>query len=96
MQKLLMITELTGFLKSLSDPTRLRIVEYLSRAGNPRCVSAISKHINVSQSATSQHLRILRQSNIVKSERRGYFIHYELNTEAMDEGLSQLQELLKK
>lgn len=90
------IMELTGFLKSLSDSTRLRIVEYLLRTGNPRCVGAISEHINVSQSATSQHLRILRQANLVKSERRGYRIHYEINTEVMDARFKQFQEFLEK
>jgi len=90
------ITELTNFLKSLSDPTRLKIVEYLAKADNPRCVSKISEHINVSQSATSQHLRILRQSNLVSSTRRGYHIHYEINTDQMDEALHQLRSLLKK
>jgi len=90
------ITELTNFLKSLSDPTRLKIVEYLAQADNPRCVSKISEHIKVSQSATSQHLRILRQSNLVSSTRRGYHIHYEINTDQMDEALQQLRSLLKK
>ena len=90
------ITELTNFLKSLSDPTRLKIVEYLAKADNPRCVSKISEHINVSQSATSQHLRILRQSNLVNSTRRGYHIHYEINTGQLDAALHQLRSLLKK
>ncbi|MFW6019907.1 MAG: ArsR/SmtB family transcription factor [Bacteroidales bacterium] len=90
------IMELSGFLKALSDPTRLRIIEYLSRAGNPRCVGAISKHINVSQSAISQHLRILRQANLVKSERRGYHIHYEVNEEILNDNLSKLRDFLKK
>ena len=89
------ITELTNFLKSLSDPTRLKIIEYLAKADNPRCVSKISEHISVSQSATSQHLRILRQSNLVTSTRRGYHIHYEINTEQLDNALQQLQSLLK-
>ena len=32
------ISELSSFLKSLADPTRLKIIEYLAREGNPRCV----------------------------------------------------------
>ena len=90
------ISQLSSFLKSLADPTRLKIVEYLAQADGPRCVSAIAKHIDVSQSATSQHLRILRQTKLVTSARRGYHIHYELDTEAMNAGFIQLQELLKK
>ena len=89
------ITELTNFLKSLSDPTRLKIVEYLAKADKPRCVSKISEHINVSQSATSQHLRILRQSSLVHSTRRGYHIHYELNSEQVEKYFGQLHKLIR-
>jgi DNA-binding transcriptional ArsR family regulator len=89
------ITDLSNFFKSLSDPTRLKIVKYLAHTNNPRCVSKISQHINVSQSATSQHLRILRQSNLVKSDRRGYHIHYELNSEQVEKYINQLQDLFK-
>lgn len=88
------INQLTDFFKALSDPTRLKIVYYLQSADNPRCVGAISKHINVSQSATSQHLRILRQSNLVTSERRGYHIHYEINHEQMERFIKRVQGLL--
>lgn len=90
----LYITELTTFFKALSDPTRLKIVYYLQSADHPRCVGAISKHINVSQSATSQHLRILRQSNLVASRRRGYHIHYEINHDQMEKLIKQIQDLL--
>lgn len=90
------ITELTAFFKALSDPTRLRIVYYLQSADNPRCVGAISRHIEVSQSATSQHLRILRQSNLVTSQRKGYHIHYEINNLQLEAFIGHLQGLLKK
>lgn len=87
--------ELSGFLKCLSDPTRLKIIEYLAKADRPRCVNKISQHINITPSATSQHLRILRQSNLVISTRRGYHIHYECNSEQVDQYLDQLQKFLK-
>ena len=89
------IPELSSFLKSLADPTRLKIVEYLARADNPRCVGAIAQHIGVSQSATSQHLRILRQANLVNNARQGYHIHYEINTDQMDASLHQLRAHVK-
>jgi len=88
------LTQLAGFFKALSDPTRLKILHYLQSADYPRCVGAISKHIDVSQSATSQHLRILRQNNLVTSQRRGYHIHYEINHEQMGTFVKQIQGLL--
>lgn len=89
-------TDLIHFLKALSDPTRLRIVEYLAETGQPRCVGAISKHVGVTQSATSQHLRILRQVNLVTSARKGYHIHYEVNQDEVKAFLDQLRGTLKK
>ena len=89
-------TELIHFLKSLSDPTRLRIVEYLAEIDQPRCVGAISKHVGITQSATSQHLRILRQINLVISDRRGYHIHYKLNKDKVNAFWDQLRGALKK
>ena len=90
------INQLTDFFKALSDPTRLKIVHYLQSADNPRCVGAISRHIEVSQSATSQHLRILRQTNLVTSQRRGYHIHYAINNEQLEAFIGQLQDILRK
>ncbi len=90
------INELTAFFKALSDPTRLKIVHFLQSVQNPRCVGAISRHVQISQSATSQHLRILRQINLVTDERRGYHIHYEINHEQMERFLSQFQYFLKR
>jgi ArsR family transcriptional regulator, arsenate/arsenite/antimonite-responsive transcriptional repressor len=90
------INELTAFFKALSDPTRLRIVDFLQSVQNPRCVGAISRHIQVSQSATSQHLRILRQINLVIGERRGYHIHYEINHQQMEIFLNQFQYFMKR
>ena len=90
------ITQLAGFFKALADPTRLKIVYFLHSIQKPRCVGAISEHLQISQSATSQHLRILRQSNLVTSQRRGYHIHYEINSAQLDTSISQLQDMLKK
>jgi len=89
-------TELTAFLKALSDPTRLKIVHFLQSVKNPKCVGAIARRLHISQSATSQHLRILRQINLVKSNRRGYHIHYEVNQEQVEKFSVQIQYLLKK
>lgn len=49
------------------------------------CVNAITKKLNVTQSAVSQHLRILRQTDLVISERMSNHIHYSLNHEKLNE-----------
>lgn len=49
--------------------------------GGPMCVSALTNKLEVSQSVVSQHLRILRQAGIVRSERKGAFVHYSINND---------------
>jgi len=71
--------DLGQLLKALSDPTRGKIIEALAR--RPLCVSAIAARVGVTPSAVSQHLRILRQANLVTADKRGYWVHYSVNRE---------------
>jgi DNA-binding transcriptional ArsR family regulator len=69
----------------LSDPTRLKLLRLLSQQQEPNalCVNALAYRLGVTQSAISQHLRLLKSAGLVKGERRGYRIHYFLNEEAL-------------
>ena len=66
---------------ALADPTRLELVKILCHQNlpNPLCVNALSGLLGVSQSAISQHLRVLKATDLVKGERRGNHIHYWIN-----------------
>jgi ArsR family transcriptional regulator len=100
---------LSQILKALSDPTRLRLLRLLSHPSEgdlpedchhvpqgPRylCVNAMTKHLNVTQSAVSQHLRILKQVGLVRGERRGSFVHYTLEQEGITKYKALLSEIL--
>lgn len=63
---------------ALADPTRLRLVKLLCRQQDPDalCVNALAYYLGVTQSAISQHLRVLRGLGLVRGERRGYRVHY--------------------
>jgi ArsR family transcriptional regulator, arsenate/arsenite/antimonite-responsive transcriptional repressor len=87
--------ELAEILKALSDPTRLKIATLLADSKSMLCVNAITKRLGVTQSAVSQHLRILRQSGLVESERRGYFIHYSINKKKIELIASMLSNMVK-
>ena len=71
---------------ALADPTRLRLVRLLcrQRAPDALCVNALAGLLGVTQSAVSQHLRVLRAISLVKGERRGYRIHYFINRESLE------------
>lgn len=64
----------------ISHPLRLRILEFLDVNG-ASSVSAITKGINGEQVFVSQSLRKLREAGLVKTERRGIFIYYNIQEE---------------
>lgn len=68
---------------ALADPTRLKLVKLLSQQhpAHALCVNALAGLLGVSQSAVSQHLRVLKAIGLVRGERRGYHIHYYVNHE---------------
>ncbi|MFW6108533.1 MAG: ArsR/SmtB family transcription factor, partial [bacterium] len=47
------------------------------------CVNALAARLGVSPSAVSQHLQILRDADLVIPDKRGYYVHYALNTETL-------------
>jgi len=77
--------------KVLSDPTRLRLLKLLRLHDGALCVNALAFHLKISQSAVSQHFRVLRQAGFVTSERIGPFVHYSFNKE----GLKNYKSILK-
>ena len=94
------IEELAGIFKALSDPTRLRLVKLLSECspgeckGEALCVNALASELGVSQSAVSQHLRVLRQVGLVRGVRQGYFVHYSLDRDRLGQYRTQALETL--
>lgn len=74
------LDEMANVFKALSDPTRLRLLKLLS-GGQALCVNALARKLGVTQSAVSQHLRVLRQTGLVAGSRTGSFIHYSLRTD---------------
>ena len=62
--------------KSLSDGNRLRILIYISNGR--KSVSAIVEELELSQPLVSHHLKELKRSLMVRAEREGPFVYYEL------------------
>ncbi len=63
------LSAMSGFFKVLADETRLKIL-FTLLSGN-KCVMHISEHVEMSQSAVSHQLAILRRANLVKVARAG-------------------------
>ncbi|MCA1524464.1 ArsR/SmtB family transcription factor [Bradyrhizobium yuanmingense] len=63
------MTKDSAQLAALGDPTRRRIFELVG--ARPRTVAEITRQLPVSQSAVSQHLKVLRESRLVRAEPKG-------------------------
>ncbi|RBL83396.1 transcriptional regulator [Streptomyces cavourensis] len=67
--------------KALADPTRRAIFDKLA-AGSMNA-SALRDGMAVSQPAVSQHLAVLRQAGLVREQRQGRFVNYEVDPDGL-------------
>jgi len=65
-------------LKALAHPSRLLIVEELSRG--ERCVCELAELVGAEMPTVSRHLALLREAGIVDDEKRGVQVFYRLKT----------------
>ena len=78
-----MKTEPSEMFKALGVETRVRIIELLKDQG-PLGAKNIGSTIGITTAAVSQHLKILKQAGLVRSERKGYWIPYTIDEKAME------------
>ena len=74
--------ELDHVLKALGEPMRLKIFRCLLE--RKHCIRSLSKKLGISESAVSQHMKVMREANLVYSEKYGYHTHYMPVQETID------------
>jgi len=79
--------------KVLSVETRVRIIELLKERS--LCVNALAGALDISPAAVSQHLRVLRDADAVVADKRGYFVHYQVNEKTLTEWSRIAAQVLK-
>jgi ArsR family transcriptional regulator len=82
---------LVTLLKALADETRLKLMNLLST--HDLCVGALADRLGISSAAVSQHLQVMRKAGLVKGEKRGYWTHYSVERQTLDqlvEGFKQV------
>lgn len=86
--------DLAGLFKVFGDSTRIKIICALFE--EEMCVCDLSALLNVSQSAISHQLRVLKAARLVKFRRSGKIIYYSLDDKHIkhifDEGLKHITE----
>ena len=63
-------------IKSMAHPTRLFVVDELSRG--ERCVCELTEMVGADMSTVSKHLAILKNAGIIRDEKRGSQVYYTL------------------
>ena len=64
--------------KALAHPARIRVLEILSANATPTAVSTILAETELEATLLSQHLAVLKRHNVVRAERVGNAVYYEL------------------
>ena len=85
--------KLAGSFKVLSVEARIRIVRVLKR--RTLCVTELTSQLGITQAATSQHLRVLKDAGIVKFQKRGFHVYYHLNKQIMSRLQRMVNDLLR-
>jgi DNA-binding transcriptional ArsR family regulator len=78
------VEDLSGIFKALGDPTRLSIVLLLYKHRGALCVNALTNMLSITQSAVSQHLRVLKDIGLIRGSRIGSHVHYSIDKEVAD------------
>lgn len=76
----------------VGDPKRVLILYALDKG--PRCVNDLSEELGMSQPAVSRHLRVLRERNLVLTDRQGPSVIYKLADHRLIEALDLLRGVL--
>lgn len=67
--------------KALGEPTRMKIIKMLSQGSF--CVCELSEYLDMLQPRVSQHLKILKDVELVRENREGYWVYYSLDREVL-------------
>ncbi|MBY9006927.1 MAG: winged helix-turn-helix transcriptional regulator [Candidatus Lokiarchaeota archaeon] len=91
------LEDLSDLFKTLGDPTRLRLISLLMFNNEDRLrVIDFAEKIGISQPAITQHIKILKELNLIKSERDQNKKYYYINTEVFESYRKILSKSLEK
>ncbi|WP_156360766.1 ArsR/SmtB family transcription factor [Dethiosulfatarculus sandiegensis] len=82
--------ELAKISKCLSVETRIRLLRLIK--DQSLCVGALAKRLGITPGAVSQHLRVLKAADLIIPEKRGYFMHYQINQRVIDRWVCSLSQ----
>ena len=78
-------------MRALADPTRREILNLLR--GGKRTAGEIGEQFDMTAAAISRHLSVLKEADLIRDQRDGKYIIYELNASVLEEIMLWLAEL---
>ena len=76
--------ELARPLKAMGDPVRLRLLSLIaSHAGGEACVCDLTGAFDLTGPTISHHLKVLREAGLISGERRGTWVYYRAEPDAL-------------
>lgn len=80
--------------KALGDPTRREILKLLRE--KDMSAGEISENFNMSKPAITKHLDILREAELISSEKKGLYVIYSINMSVLQEAISNFMTFFEK
>jgi ArsR family transcriptional regulator len=76
--------ELATVFKALGDPVRLRLASLIaSHSGGEACVCDLTDAFDLSGPTISHHLKVLREAGLITGQRRGTWVYYRIQPDAL-------------
>lgn len=84
MRENITLDQISHVFKALGDKNRLKIIKLLaSNEKHSFCVTEIAEKIIISQPAVSQHIKVLKEIDVLLSHREGFRVYHTVNMETM-------------
>lgn len=83
------------FFKAIADQNRRKILNLLKEKG-VLSAGEISEFFEISKPSLSDHLKILKNADLIYSEKKGQFIYYRINTSVFQDFITWIMNLSEK
>ena len=80
-------------LKALFEPKRFELLRLMAERGY--CVRALARRSGLSESAVSQHLKVMREAGLVYGVKKGYYTHYCMDKELLGQIIGELTQIME-
>ena len=78
-------------LKAIADETRMKLLALLLKRNY--CVRALARNLGLTEATISQHLKVLREAGLLVGEKRGYFMHYKVESTTLRKLATEIEAL---